>query len=156
MAYFIVVLAQTVVLPIVSGVIELATVGGDPITVFGRWWIFWGVGTRLLLAGIVQVSGKSPTADILGSSEPTVHEKQLTGELGTANIGMGAAGILALIPAWALPAGLAGGLFLLIAGLLHLPKKNKTPAESLATWTDLLVGVVVVVLAVTTLIRVLV
>ena len=53
--YFVLVILQTVVLPIVSGVIELATVGGDPVLVFGKWWVFWGVGTRLLVAGIVPI-----------------------------------------------------------------------------------------------------
>ena len=86
MGYFIVVIAQTIVLPIVSAIIELATSGGDPILVFGMWWVFWGVGTRLLLAGLVQVSGKGPTSEILGSTTASTAEKQLTRELGTANV----------------------------------------------------------------------
>jgi hypothetical protein len=151
--YFIVVIAQTVVLPIVSGVIELATAGGDPVLVFGTWWVFWGVGTRLLSAGLAQVSGKGPTSAILGSSAPTVQEKQLTRELGTANIGMGLAGLLALVPGWALPAGAAGGVFLLLAGLMHVAKRGKNAQEAVATWTDLVVGVAVLVLAAAVLIR---
>ncbi|MCW3492107.1 hypothetical protein [Microbacterium sp. SSM24] len=152
MGYFILVIAQTVALPLICGAWELAARGGDPVVVFGTWWVFWGVGTRLLVAGVAQVSGKGPTAAILGSTAPTIQEKQLTRELGTANIAMGIAGLLALVPGWAVPAGLAGGLFLLIAGAMHVPKKGKNAQESLATWTDLLVGVVVLVLAVHTLI----
>lgn len=148
MGYFILVIAQTIVLPIVSGTWELLAVGGDPVLVYGKWWVFWGVGTRLLVAGLAQVSSKCPTAEILGSTTASVAEKQLTRELGTANIGMGLAGLLALVPGWALPAGLAGGVFLLLAGLMHVTKKDKGPEEALATWTDLLVGVAVLVLAV--------
>ena len=111
MGYFIIVIAQTIALPIASGLWELAGSGGEPILVFGKWWVFWGVGTRLLLAGLAQVSGKGPTAQILGSSNPSVHELQLTRELGTANVGLGLAGLFALVPGWALPAGVAGGLF---------------------------------------------
>ncbi|MFT3796906.1 DUF6790 family protein [Microbacterium sp.] len=148
MGYFIVVIAQTIVLPIACGVWELIAVGGDPLLVFGKWWVFWGVGSRLLLAGFVQTSGKGPTAQILGSSQTSTAERQLTKELGTANIGMGIAGLLAIIPDWALPAGVAGGVFLLIAGLMHVTKRGKNAQETLATWTDLLVGVVVVILAV--------
>lgn len=148
MGYFILVIAQTIVLPVVSAVWELATLGGDPVLVFGKWWVFWGVGTRLLVAGVAQVSGKGPTAEILGSSSTSVQEAQLTRELGTANIGMGVAGLLALVPGWALPAGAAGGLFLLIAGLMHVTKRGKNAKEGLATWTDLIVGVAVVVLAI--------
>lgn len=153
MGYFILVIAQTVLLPLGSGIIELATVGGDPVLVFGKWWVFWGVGTRLLVAGIAQVSGKGPTMEILGASAPSTQEKQLASELGTANLGMGLAGLLALVPGWALPAGLAGGVFLLIAGLLHVAKKGKGPQETLATWTDLIVGAAVGVLAVAILIH---
>lgn len=153
MGYFVLVIAQTVVLPIVSGSIELAVSGGDPVLVFGKWWVFWGVGTRLLVAGVAQVSGRGPTTAILGAATPTVQEKQLTRELGTANIGMGIAGLLALVPGWALPAGIASGVFLLIAGLMHVPKQGKNAQETLATWTDLLVGIVVVVLAVDVIVR---
>ncbi|WP_349864723.1 hypothetical protein [Leifsonia sp. WHRI 6310E] len=137
MGYDILVIAQTVALPIISGIVELAVAGGDPVLVFGKWWVFWGVGTRLLVAGIAQVSGKGPTTEILGPAAPTVPEKQLVRELGMANIGMGLAGLLALVPGWALPAGLAGGLFLLIAGVMHVPKRGKNAQEALATWTDL-------------------
>lgn len=147
MGYFILVIAQTIVLPIVSGTLELIASGGDPLLVLGKWWVFWGVGTRLLVAGIAQVSGKGPTAEILGASAPSAQERQLAAELGTANLGMGLAGLLALVPGWALPAGLAGGVFLLIAGLLHVAKRGKNPQETLATWTDLIVGVAVLVLA---------
>jgi hypothetical protein len=146
--YVILVLAQTIVLPIVSASWELASSGGDAVLVFGKWWVFWGVGTRLLLAGLAQVSGKGPTAEILGSTESTVQERQLTRELGMANVGMGLAGLLALVPGWALPAGVAGGTFLLVAGLLHLPKKGKSTQELVATWTDLVVGAALVVLAI--------
>jgi len=156
MGYFILVIGQTVVLPIISGFIELLTVGGDPVLAFGKWWVFWGVGTRLLVAGVAQVSGKGPTAEILGATQPSAQEAQLTRELGTANIGMGLAGLLALVPGWALPAGLAGGVFLLIAGILHLPKRSKNAKETLATWTDLIVGVAVVVLGAYMLIHALV
>ncbi|GAB3795133.1 hypothetical protein GCM10028798_03380 [Humibacter antri] len=153
MGYFVPVILQTVVLPIVSGIIELAMVGGDPVLVFGKWWAFWGVGTRLALAGAVQISGRAPTAKILGAGTPTMQEKQLTRELGTANLGMGVAGLLALVPGWALPAGIGGGVFLLIAGLMHVAKKGKNPQEAVATWTDLLVGVVIVVFGVYVLVR---
>ena len=153
MGSFILVIAQTIALPIICGIVELALIGGDPVLVLGKWWVFWGVGTRLLVAGIAQVSGKGPTSAILGAAAPSVQEKQLVRELGTANIGMGLAGILAPVPGWALPAGLAGRAFLLIAGIMHVSKKNKNPQEALATWTDLIVGIVVIALAAAVLIH---
>ena len=156
MGYAILVIAQTIALPVVSGSVELALGGGDPLLVFGRWWVFWGVGTRLLVAGLAQLSGRGPTSAILGATAPSVQSQQLTRELGTANVSLGLAGLLALVPGWAIPAGIAGGVFLLIAGIMHVPKKNKNAEEALATWTDLVVGVVVVGVAVYALVRVLV
>lgn len=50
-------------------------------------------------------------------------------------------------------AGTAGGVFLLVAGLLHVAKPGKGAKEVLATWTDLVVGAAVVVLAVGTLVH---
>jgi hypothetical protein len=147
MGYFVLVIAQTLVLPVASGIVELAAAGGDPVLVLGKWWVFWGVGTRLLVAGAAQLSGRGPTSEILGAAAPSPQETQLTRELGTANVGMGLAGLFALVPGWAVPAGLAGGVFLLLAGLLHVAKKGKEPRESLATWTDLLVGIAVLALA---------
>ena len=152
MGYFILVILQTVVLPVISGIIELVTGGGDPVLAFTKWFIFWGVGTRLLVAGVAQISGKGPTAEILGSTQATVQERQLISELGIANLSMGLAGLLALVPGWALPAGLAGGVFLLIAGVMHVPKEGKNAKEQLATWTDVLVGLAVIVLAVYTVV----
>ena len=145
--YFIVTILQTVVLPIVFGWNELQTSGGEPILAFGKWWVFWGVGTRLLAAGLFQVFGGGMTLKILGAGKPTEQEKQLARELGTANIGMGLAGLLALQAGWIAPAGLAGGVFLLLAGLMHVAKKGKNAQETVATWTDLVVGVAVITTA---------
>lgn len=65
MGYAVLVIAQRIVLPLVSGAIQLVVVaGGDPILVFGSWWVFWGVGTRLLLAGLAQLSGKGPPGSV--------------------------------------------------------------------------------------------
>lgn len=153
MGYFIGVILQTVVLPLVSGTIELATTGGNPIEIYGRWWAFWGVGTRLVVAGTVQLVRPETTAAILGTRQPTESELQIAKELSTANLGMGLAGLLAIHPVWAAPAGAAGGVFLLIAGLIHVVKKDKNAAETLATWTDLLVGVITVVFALYTVAR---
>jgi hypothetical protein len=142
--YVVIVLGQTLVLPLVSGFIELSVVGGDPVLVFGRWWIVWGVGSRLLLAGLSQLFVPERTAAILGS-DGTAAERVLARELGVANVAMGLAGLLALNPAWIVPAGAAGAVFLGIAGLNHVAKPGKSTHELVATWTDLLVAAVYLV-----------
>ena len=123
--YVAIVLAQTLVVPLVSGFVELAMVGGDPILVFGRWWIVWGVGSRLLLAGLSQLFAPERTAAILGS-EGNAAERTLARELGGANVAMGLAGLLALVPGWTIPAGAAGAVFLGIAGVSHVTTPGKS------------------------------
>lgn len=53
----------------------------------------------------------------------------------------------------ATPSRSRGAPFLLLAGLVHVRKPGKSAQESLATWTDLVVGVAVLALAVDTLLR---
>lgn len=143
--YVTVVLLQTLVLPLVSAPIELAAHGGDPVLVVGRWFLFWGVGTRLLLAGTVQVARPSFTArDILGAGETGA--LQLVQELGLANIAMGTVAVVgALVPEWRAAAAVPGGIFLGLAGLRHVAKPGKDLEERVATWTDLLVAGVMLV-----------
>jgi hypothetical protein len=143
--YIVVVLAQTLVLPLVSGIIHLAVGGGNPLIVFGMWWAFWGVGTRLLVAGISQLANPSRTAKgILGiedkGADLAVHE------LAFANLSFGVIGCLtSLIPGWGIVGALPGALYLGFAGFRHIAERGKNTEENVATWTDLLVFVVVVV-----------
>ena len=111
--------------------------------------VFWGVGTRLLLAGLSQLFAPERTAAILGSGG-SVAERTLARELGGANVAMGLAGLLALVPGWAVPAGAAGAVFLGIAGISHVATRGKSTHELVATWTDLLVFGVYVTLVVRT------
>lgn len=95
--YIVVVLLQTVILPMISGALQLAVSGGDPAIVLGVWWAFWGVGTRLFVAGVSQLVNPGRTAQgILGiddsSAELVVHE------LGYANLSMG---LVAMLSAFA-------------------------------------------------------
>lgn len=146
--YVMVVLLQTLILPLASGIVELVGQGGDPVLVIGRWFLFWGVGTRLLLAGIVQVARPSFTArDILGAGESgALHVVQ---ELGFANIAMGVVGVVgAFVTGWWAAAAIPGGIFLGQAGLRHVAKPGKGLEEQVATWTDLLVALAMLVFVV--------
>ncbi len=140
--YVAVVLLQTLVLPVASGAAELILRGGDPVLALGRWFLFWGVGTRLLLAGAVQVVRPGFTArDILGADAGAGGALHIVQELGFANLAMGAlAAIGAFVPVWWVPAALPGGAFLGQTGLRHVAKAGKGLEERVATWTDLLVA----------------
>ena len=139
--YIVLVLAQTVVLPLVSGFVELALQGGDdPIHVFGRWFLFWGVGTRLLVAGLSQIVRPGFTAALLGIGDPDAN--QLVQELGYMNAIVGAVAVVAAaaVPGWQVPLAIIGGGYLGLAGLRHVAKRGVETAELVATWTDLVVA----------------
>jgi hypothetical protein len=138
--YIVVVLLQTVVLPIISGAIELVMIGGDGALVVGRWFLFWGVGTRLLLAGAVQVLRPAfTTRNVLGGTD--AGSLLIVQELGAANLAMGVVAVIgAFVPGWAAAAAIPGGLFLGQAGLRHIAKPDKGQEERVATWTDLVVA----------------
>ena len=144
MGYFIVVLLQTVVLPIVSGVIELAVVGGDPVLVFGKWFVFWAVGARLMLAGIRQYFQPSFTSrDIMGIETPEVHI--LVRELGGANIAFGTLGLASIaLPDFVLPAAIAAGIFYTVAGIEHVRSDHRGRNESIAMISDFFAAAILI------------
>ena len=124
--YLLVVLALMLVLPVTSILVEtlLRDHGVMLWPVFGKWWVFWAVGVRLLLAGTRQVLQPRYTAEtILGiRGEDAL---LVVRELGFANVAIGSIGVGSLFfPEWALPAGIAGVLFCAIGGdqSFHLTK----------------------------------
>jgi hypothetical protein len=137
--YIALVLLQTVLLPLASGSIALAIHHGDPIATYGVWFLFWGVGTRLLVAGLVQIFRPGFTIqNILGA--PNLGAAQVAQELGFANLSIGVGAIAAaFVGDWGIPAAVIGGLFLGLAGFRHLPKRHPNAKEAVATWTDLIV-----------------
>lgn len=152
--YVVVVLLQTLVLPLVSSVIHLIVAPGSSIlVVIGIWWGFWGVGTRLLLAGISQLTNPGRTSQgILGIDDKNA--EQVVHELGFANLSFGlVATATSLIPAWGLLGALPGAIYLGLAGIRHVGKRGKNSEENVATWTDLLVFVMVALGVVGLLIR---
>jgi hypothetical protein len=147
--YLVIVVGLTVVLPIVSIVIELvAAPGSDPLTVTGKWFLFWGAGVRLFTAGLSQITRPQFTAEnILG--EKVTGANLIVQELGFANVGIGVAAIIgAWVPGWAVPIAIVPVVFLLLAGIRHIVKPNKNTKEVVATLTDLLVAVVLAVFVV--------
>jgi len=144
--YFITVLLTTIGLPIASIVIELlARPEANVIASAGKWFVFWGVGVRLFLAGISQVVRPSFTASNIFRIKDTATEK-IVSELGYANASMGLGGMLSLLShAWVVPAGFAGGLFLGLAGIKHAMNAERSAKENVAMITDLIVTCVVAV-----------
>ncbi|MFG1430724.1 DUF6790 family protein [Xanthobacter sp. V2C-8] len=142
--YLRVILATMAVLPLLSIGAELALHGGAPAALAAKWFTFWGVGVRIMLAAARQVTQPEFTARILGISDPRAHI--VVRELGFAN---GAIALLALLslpwPLFLVPAMLAGAVFLGLAGIQHAMQKERGGKETIAMVSDL--GLAAVLLA---------
>jgi hypothetical protein len=135
--YYAVIIGLMVVLPILSAVAEVllgSTAGWVPL--LGKWFVFWGVGIRLGIAGIRQILRPGLTADLLQIKDAASHK--LVRELGYGNLAIGATGALSLLlPNWTLAAAMCGGLFYGFAGLQHATTKERSTEENWAMWSDL-------------------
>ncbi len=142
--YFAILALLMVVLPVVSVVVEAAGPGAPVIVLIGKWFVFYAVGLRLLLAGLKQVSDPAFTArEILGlkGDEPLV----VVRELGFANLSLGVLGVSTLfLPGWTTAAALAGGIFYALAGVNHLRQRQRNARENVALATDLWAAAVLV------------
>jgi hypothetical protein len=148
--YFLFVVLLMFVLPVVSTAVEaLWFSGGAGLTfLIGKWFVFWTVGVRLLLAGIRQVSQPRFTAEsIFDVKDPAADA--IVREIGFANLSMGVLGLVSLgQPAWVVPAAIAGGLYYGLAGIGHVFRGDRNFNEETALVTDLMIFVVLAVFVV--------
>ena len=129
--------------PLLSVALELQQGGTAALAaVVVKWFAFWAVGLRLLLAGIKQNLNPAFTAEaILGTSTPG--SATLVREVGFGNLALGAIGLLSLwLSSWQLPAAFGGGIFFALAGINHLLQGHRNRLENLAMVSDLLAAVV--------------
>jgi hypothetical protein len=107
-----------------------------------KWFVFWAVGVRLLLAGLRQIIQPRYTAEtILGIKNPDAI--LVVRELGFANTALGVIGVVSIFaPTWILPTALAGAIFYALAGVNHLVHKSRNALENVALISDLFVGAV--------------
>ncbi|WP_201834612.1 DUF6790 family protein [Microvirga zambiensis] len=152
--YLVIVLGLTVVLPVASILFETLVWGAAlGLPLIGKWFVFWAIGIRLFLAGIRQVLQPSFTAaTIFRIKDPEA--ENLVSEIGFGNLSMGLIGIVSLAaPDWLVPSGVAGGLYLGLAGLKHIASKDRTREETIAMVTDLFVALIVGIAIVAILLR---
>jgi hypothetical protein len=135
--YLAMILVVMVAAPIVCLLVELALMPGSHLaTLVGKWFVFWCVGVRLLLAGVRQITHPEYTArDILGiQAKGAEHVVQ---ELGFANSAIGLLGLLAIInPPWVAAAAIVGAAFLGLAGVRHAMKSDRNRIETIAMVSD--------------------
>ena len=139
--YYAIVAALMFLLPMASIATE-AWVSAMPLgaQLVVKWFVFWSVGCRLLLAGMKQIYQPAYTAQkILGLKGDD--SLILVRELGFANVAMGVLGVLSLFQQpWRLGAALAGGVFYGLAGINHAVQLHRNPLQHVAMSSDLFVS----------------
>jgi len=114
------------VLPAGCVVIEAFWRGGgaELMPLVGKWFVFWGVGARLLLGGARQIAQPRFTAeDIFAIKDHAAFA--IVREVGFGNLAVGTLGLLTLAkPKWLIPAAIVGGLYYGLAGLGHLLRRH--------------------------------
>ena len=141
--YMAVVMLTMAILPLVSIAIEHAAYPSlGLLLLVGRWFVFWGVGVRLFLAGIRQIYQPAFTArEIFGfrgdEALPVICE------LGIANLAIGIVASLSLVfHDFVLAAAIYGSVFYGVAGVRHAGMRNRLPHQNIALISDLLIALV--------------
>ena len=143
--YFVVIALFMLILPVASIMAEHSWLhtSADLVALTGKWFAFWGVGMRLGLAGLRQAFNPAFTArDIFEIEDERVHP--IVRELGFANLALALLGLLALLPGWATPAALAGGLFFALAGWKHVVASERNLTRTVAMVSDVFIAVVLI------------
>ena len=144
--YFASVILLLFVLPVVSISAEtLLSHHAMSMVLVGKWFVFWGAGIRLLLAGIRQVLQPRFTAEEIFGIHDT-SSFAIVREVGLANLSMGFLGICSLLRVgWLVPAAVVGGLYYGLAGVGHVFGRDKNPKEYMAMISDGFIFIVLLV-----------
>ena len=123
--YLMIIVSLMGVLPVISilaEVVDLHT-SFDPLFLVGKWFVFWSVGIRLILAGLRQVANPAFTAEtIFGVKDKAA--LPIVRELGFGNLSIGLLGVCALANhGWIAPRGRHGRFVLWIG-------RDRAPAEA--------------------------
>jgi hypothetical protein len=139
------------VLPCASVLVEVLTTHQPTMLLVGKWYVFWAVGVRLLLAGLRQVIQPGYTAQVilgLKSDESLL----IVRELGFANVAFGLSGLLSIyFSGWSVPIALAGGIFYGLAGGNHALQSHRGKLENVAMVSDVFAAVVLLSFSVSVL-----
>lgn len=136
------------IFPLASIVLEVL-INKNPasaVDLVGKWFVFWAIGVRLFTACLRQIAKPELTSEgILGIKGKEA--RVLVRELGFANVAIGLVGLISLWHTqWQSAGALAGGLFLLLAGLTHSKNKQRNFEENIAMISDLAIGLLMLFL----------
>jgi hypothetical protein len=142
MLYILNVAATMLILPLIAIAYEMQLGHANLVVLAGKWFVFWGVGVRLLLAGLRQQFRPELTSrGILGIDDPKANI--LARELGGANIAAGTIGLLSLaFPSFVLPIAIWGAIFYAFAAVEHVKEEHRTSDSTIALVSDLFMAIV--------------
>lgn len=137
--YISMVVGLMLILPMASIALDVFTQSPKVLSaaVLARWFVFWVVGVRLLVAGLRQIAQPRYTAEtLLGVKDPDAI--LIVRELGFANTAIGSVGLCSVfLPAWNLPLAAIGAIFYGLAGINHAARMQKNKLEIVAMISDL-------------------
>ena len=129
------------VLPVSCILIE----GHVTVMLAGKWFVFWAMGVRLLVAGLRQAIQPGFTAQQIFHIQDT-GSHAVVRELGFANICSGLLGMASLwLPTWRMAAAAMGGLYYGLAAVMHVVKRPAGGNEWVALVSDVFITIVLVV-----------
>ena len=140
--YVVIVLLTMLILPVGSVVIEHARLPTEALVpLIGRWFVFWGVGVRLGLAGLRQVVQPRFTAQNIFHMSGD-EALPIVRELGVANLGTALIALISLAaPNFVLPAAITATLFFGFAGAGHMGERDRSLNENIAMVSDIFIAV---------------
>jgi hypothetical protein len=146
--YLAIVILTMFLLPLGSTAIEHAVRPEAALMwLLGKWFVFWGVGVRLVLAGGRQVLQPAFTAREIFHMESR-DALPLVRELGIANLATGVVGLASLLqPTFVLPVAISAAIFYGIAGLRHIVERGRSGNETIAMLSDLFIFAVLAAFA---------
>ena len=125
-------------LPAASVLLERGLHPDLPLTLLiGKWFVFWGVGVRLGLAGLRQFFQPQFTAREIFHMQGD-EALLLVRELGVANIATGVVGLLSILaPSFVVPVAISAAIFYGVAGVRHAFEAQRSRNETIAMVSDL-------------------
>jgi hypothetical protein len=121
------------------------------VAMVGKWFVFWAVGVRLLIAGLRQIAQPRYTAEtILGVKDPDA--MLIVRELGFANTAIGSAGVVSIFLAgWTSPLAVIGAIFYSLAAINHAAHKRRNKIQNAAMTSDFFAAAVLLTICLATM-----
>jgi hypothetical protein len=140
------------ILPVASIALEVVMHhhGVLDVAIVGKWFVFWAVGVRLLIAGLRQIVQPRYTAEtILGVRDAGA--MFIVRELGFANTAIGSAGTASLFSAgWSLPLAVIGAIFYGLAGANHVTHRRRNRLQNAAMISDFFAAAMLLIICIAT------